>query len=122
MANRSMPCTSRGSRSSSASRLMMIRSDSILHTCMATSLWRHGCSSTHLSLMMEYDALSQIYLNGKEKNVSFEDLRQALQKVKAVKLDGKWIPSVRRKKIAEIADAVSFNPWIISLPIQQPKN
>ena len=72
--------------------------------------------------MMEYDALSQIYLNGKEKNVSFEDLRQALQKVKAVKLDGKWIPSVRRKKIAEIADAVSFNPWIISLPIQQPKN
>ncbi len=76
----------------------------------------------HLSLMMEYDALSQIYLNGKEKNVSFEDLRQALQKVKAVKLDGKWIPSVRRKKIAEIADAVSFNPWIISLPIQQPKN
>ena len=76
----------------------------------------------HLSLMMEYDALSQIYLNGKEKNVSFEDLRQALQKVKAVKLDGKWIPSVRRKKIAEIVDAVSFNPWIISLPIQQPKD
>ena len=30
----------------------------------------------HLSLMMEYDVLSQIYINGKEKSVSFEDLRQ----------------------------------------------
>lgn len=76
----------------------------------------------HLSLMMEYDALSQIYLNGKEKDVSFEDLRQALQKVKAVRVDGRWIPAVRRKKIAEIADAVSFNPWTISLPVHQPKN
>lgn len=43
----------------------------------------------HLSLMMQYDALSQIYFNGKEKDVSFEDLRQELQKVKAVKLDEK---------------------------------
>lgn len=76
----------------------------------------------HLSLMMEYDALSEIYLNGRQKDVSFEDLREALQKVKAVKLNGKWIPSVRRKKIAEIAAAVSFDPWSISLPVQQPKN
>lgn len=76
----------------------------------------------HLSLMMEYDALSQIYINGKEKNVSFEDLRQALQKVKAVRVDGKWILAVRRKKIAEIADAVSFDPWTISLSVHQPKN
>ena len=76
----------------------------------------------HLSLMMEYDALSQIYINGKEKEVSFEDLRQALQKVKAVRVEGRWIPAVRRKKIAEIADAVSFDPWTISLPVHQPKN
>ena len=72
----------------------------------------------HLSLMMEYDAISRIYLNGKEKDVSFEDLRQALQKVKAVRVEGRWIPAVRRKKIAEIA----FDPWIISLPVHQPKN
>ena len=72
--------------------------------------------------MMQYDALSQIYLNGKEKDVSFEDLRQELQKVKAVKLDERWIGAVRRKKIAEIADAVSFDPWNISLPVLQHKN
>ena len=76
----------------------------------------------HLSLMMEYDALSEIYLNAEDRNVSFEDLREALQKVKAVKISGKWVAAVRRKKIDEIASAVSFNPWTISLPIQQPKN
>ena len=76
----------------------------------------------HLSLMMEYDALSEIYLNAEDRNVSFEDLREALQKVKAVKISGKWVAAVRRKKIDESASAVSFNPWTISLPIQQPKN
>ena len=75
----------------------------------------------HLSLMMEYDALSKIYLNGEDRNVSFEDLREAFQKVKAVKINGQWVAAVRRKKIDEIASAVSFNPWTISLPIQQPK-
>ena len=76
----------------------------------------------HLSLMMEYDALSEIYLSARDRDVSFEDLREALQKVKAVKINGKWIPAVKRKKIDEIASAVSFDPWTISLPIQQPKN
>ena len=76
----------------------------------------------HLSLMMEYDALSEIYLSARDRDVSFEDLREALQKVKAVKINGKWIPAVKRKNIDEIASAVSFDPWTISLPIQQPKN
>ena len=61
-------------------------------------------------------------LTGKEKDVSFDDPRQALQKVKAVRVDGRWIPALRRKKITEIADAVSFDPWAISLPVHQPKS
>jgi transposase len=39
----------------------------------------------HLSLMMTVDAIEEIFLHGKEKDISFEDLRQLLTKVRANK-------------------------------------
>lgn len=48
--------------------------------------------------MMEYDAHSEICLNAEDSNVSFDDLRETLQKVKAVKMNGKWVAAGEKKE------------------------
>ncbi len=70
----------------------------------------------HLSLMMTVDAIEEIFLHGQEKNISFEDLRQLLTKVRASKFAGDWHPCKKTKKVISLCESLDINIKEITVP------
>jgi transposase len=73
----------------------------------------------HLSLMMTVDAIEEIYLHGKEKDISFEDLRQLLTKVRANKFAGEWHPCKKTQKVISLCESLDINISEISVPYRK---
>jgi transposase len=70
----------------------------------------------HLSLMMTVDAIEEIFLHGKEKDISFEDLRQLLTKVRANKFADDWHPCKKTRKVISLCESLDINIKEISVP------
>jgi len=70
----------------------------------------------HLSLMMTVNAIEEIYLHGKEKDISFEDLRQLLTKVRANKFANDWHPCKKTQKVISLCESLDINIKEISVP------
>jgi len=73
----------------------------------------------HLSLMMTVDAIEEIYLHGKEKDISFEDLRQLLTKVRANKFADDWHPCKKTQKVISLCESLDINISEISVPYRK---
>ncbi len=56
----------------------------------------------HLSAMIGMDCLNTISLAGCEKEVSLDDVRQALHKITANKIEGKWQIAPIKKKVEKL--------------------
>jgi hypothetical protein len=70
----------------------------------------------HLSLMMTVDAIEEICLHGKEKDISFEDLMQLLTKVRANKFADDWHPCKKTRKVISLCESLDINIKEISVP------
>ncbi len=64
----------------------------------------------HLSTIVGVNALEEIASIGESKNISYKDLTQTLIKIKAGKIDGKWVVYPIKKSVQRLCGKMQFNP------------
>ena len=65
----------------------------------------------HLSSIIGVNAIEEIASIGESKNISYKDLAQTLVKIKAGKIDGKWIVYPIKKSVEKLCEKMQFNPY-----------
>ena len=64
----------------------------------------------HLSSIIGVNAIEEIASIGESKNISYKDLAQTLVKIKAGKVDGKWVVYPIKKSVQRLCEKMQFNP------------
>ena len=64
----------------------------------------------HLSTIIGVNAIEEIASIGESKNISYKDLAQTLIKIKAGKMDGKWVVYPIKKSVQRLCEKMQFNP------------
>lgn len=64
----------------------------------------------HLSTIIGVNAIEEIASIGEAKNISYKDLTQTLIKIKAGKIDGKWMVYPIKKSVQKLCEKMQFNP------------
>ena len=64
----------------------------------------------HLSTIIGVNAIEEIASIGESKNISYKDLAQTLIKIKAGKMDGKWVVYPIKKCVQLLCEKMQFNP------------
>lgn len=64
----------------------------------------------HLSSIIGVNAIEEIASIGESKNISYKDLAQTLVKIKAGKIDGKWVVYPIKKSVEKLCEKMQFNP------------
>lgn len=64
----------------------------------------------HLSTIIGINMIEEIASIGESKNISYKDLIQTLVKVKAGKMDGKWVVYPIKKSVQKLCEKIQFNP------------
>lgn len=64
----------------------------------------------HLSTLICVNAIEETASIGEAKNISYKDLTQTLVKIKAGKVDGKWMVYPIKKSVQKLCEKMRFNP------------
>lgn len=64
----------------------------------------------HLSTIIGVNAIEEIASIGESKNISYKDLIQTLVKIKAGKIDEKWIVYPIKKSVQKLCEKIQYNP------------
>ena len=56
----------------------------------------------HISAMIAMDCLNTISAAECDKDISFDDVREALRKITACKIDGKWLVAPIKSKVVKL--------------------
>ena len=64
----------------------------------------------HLSTIIGVNAIEEIASIGESKNISYKDLAQTLLKIKAGKIDGKWVVYPIKKSVQRLCEKMQFDP------------
>lgn len=64
----------------------------------------------HLSSIIGISAIEEIASIGESKNISYKDLMQTLVKIKAGKVDKKWVVYPVKKSVRKICEKMQFDP------------
>lgn len=64
----------------------------------------------HLSTIIGINAIEEIASIGKSKYISYKDLIRTLIKIKAGKVDGKWMVYPIKKSVQRLCEKMQFNP------------
>ena len=76
----------------------------------------------HLSMMMVYDAMDEIYKKGLSKSYSFDMFRRLLSKIRALRNDDEWIPCKYTKNTQALLDRLDLDISKVSIIHSHPKN
>lgn len=64
----------------------------------------------HLSTIIGVNAIEEIASIGESQNISYKDLIQTLVKIKAGKIDEKWIVYPIKKSVQKLCEKIQYNP------------
>lgn len=64
----------------------------------------------HLSTIIGVNVIEEIASIGEVKNISYKDLTQTLIKIKAGKIDGKWVVYPIKKSVQKLCEKMRFDP------------
>lgn len=64
----------------------------------------------HLSSIIGINTIEEIATIGESKNISYKDLTQTLVKIKAGKIDGKWVVYPVKRSVQKLCEKIQFNP------------
>lgn len=64
----------------------------------------------HLSTIIGVNAIEEIASIGESKNISYKDLSQTFIKIKAGKIDGKWVVCPIKKSVQKLCGKMQFDP------------
>ena len=64
----------------------------------------------HLSSIIGINTIEEIATIGESKNISYKDLTQTLVKIKAGKMDGKWVVYPVKRSVQKLCEKIQFNP------------
>lgn len=64
----------------------------------------------HLSTLIGVNTIEEIASIGESKNISYKDLTQTLIKIKAGKIDGKWIVYPIKKSVQRLCEKMQYDP------------
>lgn len=76
----------------------------------------------HLSMMMVYDAMDEIYKKGLTKTYSFDMFRRLLSKIRALRNDDEWIPCKYTKNTQALLNKLNLDISKVSILDCHPKN
>ena len=64
----------------------------------------------HLSIIIGVKAIEEIASIGESKNITYKDLMHTLIKIKAGKMDGKWVVYPIKKSVRRLCEKMQYNP------------